>query len=239
MTASVTGCSTWMPGVHLEEENAPSSSTQELGRAGADVADRRGQPQRGRAERPRAARRRRAGAGASSSTFWWRRCTEQSRSPRWMPRAVARRAASWISTWRGALDVALEAARVVAERRQRLAPGGLDAAVELAAVAHHPHAAPAAARRRLDQQREAERRPGRRRPATHAGRRARHGQAAGLVLVAPARAAPSGGGPTNDDAGGGAGLGQRRRPRPGSRSRGAAPRRRPRAPPPPAPAASR
>ena len=24
------------------------------------------------------------GAGASSITFWWRRCMEQSRSPRWM-----------------------------------------------------------------------------------------------------------------------------------------------------------
>jgi hypothetical protein len=24
------------------------------------------------------------GAGASSMTFWWRRCMEQSRSPRWM-----------------------------------------------------------------------------------------------------------------------------------------------------------
>ena len=40
------------------------------------------------------------GAGASSNTFWWRRCSEQSRSPRWM-------ALPWpsertcTSTWRG------------------------------------------------------------------------------------------------------------------------------------------
>ncbi|MCY1240104.1 hypothetical protein D9M72_529360 [compost metagenome] len=43
-----------------------------------------------------------AGDGASSMTFWWRRCTEQSRSPRWMtlPWVSAK---TWISTWRGAI----------------------------------------------------------------------------------------------------------------------------------------
>jgi hypothetical protein len=40
------------------------------------------------------------GAGASSSTFWWRRCTEQSRSKRcthWP--CVSPK--TWISMWRG------------------------------------------------------------------------------------------------------------------------------------------
>ena len=40
------------------------------------------------------------GAGDSSMSFWWRRWTEQSRSPRWMtlPWLSAR---TWTSTWRG------------------------------------------------------------------------------------------------------------------------------------------
>ena len=41
-----------------------------------------------------------AGDGDSSSTFWWRRCTEQSRSPS-ATTAPCRSASSWISTWRG------------------------------------------------------------------------------------------------------------------------------------------
>ena len=42
------------------------------------------------------------GAGASSSTFWCRRCTEQSRSNRWtaLPWLSAN---TWISMWRGAV----------------------------------------------------------------------------------------------------------------------------------------
>jgi hypothetical protein len=39
------------------------------------------------------------GAGASSTTFWWRRCIEQSRSPRWM-------ALPWPSAEHLDLDVA-------------------------------------------------------------------------------------------------------------------------------------
>src|SRR5215510_13086395 len=40
------------------------------------------------------------GEGPSSQTFWWRRCSEQSRSPRWIapPRPSPR---IWISMWRG------------------------------------------------------------------------------------------------------------------------------------------
>ena len=40
------------------------------------------------------------GAGASSSTFWWRRCTEQSRSNRYTQWPCVS-ANTWISTWRG------------------------------------------------------------------------------------------------------------------------------------------
>src|SRR6266568_5122771 len=42
----------------------------------------------------------RTGEGPSSQTFWWRRCSEQSRSPRWMapPRPSP---STWISMWRG------------------------------------------------------------------------------------------------------------------------------------------
>ena len=41
-----------------------------------------------------------AGEGASSQTFWCRRCSEQSRSPRWMalPRPSPN---TWTSMWRG------------------------------------------------------------------------------------------------------------------------------------------
>src|SRR5881394_4667415 len=40
-----------------------------------------------------------AGEGASSTSFWWRRCSEQSRSPRWMT-WPCESAKTWISTWR-------------------------------------------------------------------------------------------------------------------------------------------
>ena len=41
-----------------------------------------------------------AGAGLSSISFWCRRCTEQSRSPRWMTFPFES-ASTWTSTWRG------------------------------------------------------------------------------------------------------------------------------------------
>ena len=40
------------------------------------------------------------GERASSISFWWRRCTEQSRSPRWIV-FPWRSARTWTSTWRG------------------------------------------------------------------------------------------------------------------------------------------
>ena len=40
------------------------------------------------------------GLGVSSTSFWWRRCTEQSRSPSQTHEPWAS-AMIWISTWRG------------------------------------------------------------------------------------------------------------------------------------------
>ena len=57
-----------------------------------------------------------------------------------------------------ALDVALAEHGAVAERRRRLALGGGERVVELGGRAHDAHAAPAAAGRRLDEHREADRR---------------------------------------------------------------------------------
>ena len=77
---SVTVCSTWMRGVDLDEVERPSPVDQELDRAGVAVLGGAHQRERGV---DRCARARRVGevrAGANSMTFWWRRCTEQSRS---------------------------------------------------------------------------------------------------------------------------------------------------------------
>ena len=96
--ASVTGCSTWMRA--LTSRNQNSSLEEELDRAGADVVDGRATA---RAASP--SRRRRAGPtagdGASSTSFWWRRWTEHSRSNSWAMRPPAS-ARSWTSTCRGA-----------------------------------------------------------------------------------------------------------------------------------------
>ncbi len=56
----------------------------------------------------------------------------------------------------GAADVALQKHRVVAERRLRLAPRLFQPSSEVAGLLHHAHAAPAAAERRFDDQREAD-----------------------------------------------------------------------------------
>ena len=73
--------------VHLDEDDArrlrsPAVSSEELDGAGVLVADRLGEGDGVAVERRRAVRRSRFGAGAISMTFWWRRCTEQSRSNR-------------------------------------------------------------------------------------------------------------------------------------------------------------
>jgi hypothetical protein len=68
-------------GVHFHEVERAVLIGDELDRAGADVADRLGGGDGGFAHLA-AAFGVMPGAGASSSTFWWRRCTEQSRSNR-------------------------------------------------------------------------------------------------------------------------------------------------------------
>ena len=65
----------------------------------------------------------RYGAGARSTTFWWRRCTEQSRSKRWTTVAV-RVAEDLHLDVAGALDQLFEIDLVLAE-------GGLGLALRL------------------------------------------------------------------------------------------------------------
>jgi hypothetical protein len=69
----------------------------------------------------------------------------------------------------GPLEVTLEEKPAVAERRPRLPSGGFDRIVELGRAPHSAHAAPAAARRRLDEEREADRRRLASRDDGHAG----------------------------------------------------------------------
>ena len=85
-------------------------------------------------------------------TFWWRRCSEQSRSLRWMVRPCAS-ASTWISTWRGASTYFSISTPRVAERRLRLALRGRKRVLEFRMLVDPPHAAAAAARHRLDQDR--------------------------------------------------------------------------------------
>ena len=72
------------------------------------------------------------GAGASSITFWWRRCSEQSRSNRWTTFAV-RVAEHLHLDVAGAGDVFLQQHPVVAEGRGRLAPRPARAAAKSSA----------------------------------------------------------------------------------------------------------
>ena len=125
--------------------------------------------------------------GDSSSTFWWRRCTEHSRSPSASTVPCAS-ASSWISTCRRPLEVALEVDAVVAEPGLRLAPGRVECVVELVARADDAHAAAAAAGGRLDDQR----RLGRLGHGRHAGL----GRDALRLELVAARRSASAGGPT-------------------------------------------
>ena len=98
------------------------------------------------------------GAGASSITFWWRRCSEQSRSNRWttLPCASPN---TCTSMWRGRVDVVSPAAR--GRRRTRRRPracAAASAAAKSAGRVDPAHALAAAAGHRLDQHRPADRR---------------------------------------------------------------------------------
>ena len=132
----------------------PSDADEELAGAGADVAglleDRLGR--RGRARSSCASVRN--GAGASSTSFWWRRCSEQSRVettttlPCWSAR-------HWVSTWRGLVEVALDEALAAAEGGDRLAHRGVVQLGDLLERAGDLEAAAAAAEGRLDGDRQA------------------------------------------------------------------------------------
>ena len=93
------------------------------------------------------------GDGASSMIFWWRRWIEHSRSP-------TAHTVPWVSAEHLDLDmvsggqVALAEHGRVAERGLRLALSRGDFAGQGRQLANHPHAAAAAARRRLDQHRQ-------------------------------------------------------------------------------------
>ena len=109
-------------GVHLDEVELLALD-EELDGAGAVVADRlaRASPRRG----PSCVRRSGVmpGLGLSSTTFWWRRCTEQSRSPRWIDVALLIAEDLDLDVAR-VREVLLDVDRRVAEGGLRLGPGG-------------------------------------------------------------------------------------------------------------------
>ena len=92
------------------------------------------------------------GAGASSITFWWRRCSEQSRSKRctalpWLS------ANTCISMWRGAVTYFSISTRASPKADLRLALRAFQRGVEIGVRVDAAHALAAAAGDRLDQHR--------------------------------------------------------------------------------------
>ncbi len=69
-------------GVHLDEVVVTVAVDEELDGAGARVVHGPGHGEGGLVQTGPGGRRVRVGAGDSSMSFWWRRWTEQSRSPR-------------------------------------------------------------------------------------------------------------------------------------------------------------
>ena len=163
----------------------------ELRRAGVFVADRPRERDGGIARSRRARSSSIAGEGASSSTFWWRRWIEQSRSPsaRTSPSRGKQLHLDVVRTF----DIALAEHAVVAERSLRLTTRGCERLVELRRRPHDAHAAPAAAGRRFDDEREADlaRLTGR-----HDGYTRRLGAIRFASSLSPPARSASGGGPT-------------------------------------------
>ena len=199
-----------------EEVLAGLGDDEELDGAGVDVARRRG-PARRRSSRMRSrSAGSRPGAGATSTTFWLRSCTEQSRSWRWTtwPWASAR---ICTSMWRGrstsrSTNSAPSPNAAVASLRHRS-----NASAIVAGPAHGAHAPPAAAGRRLEHHRVADlaRRLGRVVGRRHRARRAGHdrdaeraGQLRGPGPCRRTGRAPSGGRPDEREAGRRAALGE-------------------------------
>ena len=124
----------------------------------------------------------RLGAGAISTTFWCRRCTEQSRSKRWitLPSPSAR---ICTSMWRGLDHGLLDEHGRVAERALALAHAGLDRLAQVLRVVDPAHAAAATAGDGLDEERvrAARRRPRRARRRRSTGSTRRQGRYAGRL----------------------------------------------------------
>ena len=114
------------------------------------VVDRRGGGAGRLVQGARASRREAAGAGDSSTTFWCRRWIEQSRSP--STEHAGRVADDLHLDVAAVLDVRLDEDGAVAEGALGLGARRVDLGVEVGERADDPHPAPAAARRRLDQQ---------------------------------------------------------------------------------------
>ena len=142
-------------GVHLDEVEAAVGVEQELDRAGVAVAA-AGARQRRRLGHLRArVAASSAGEGPSSISFWWRRCTEQSRSPS-TSTPPSPSASTCISTWRGRDQGLLQVHAAVAERGRRLGRRQAVGVREVGGVGDQAHAAAAAAGDRLQQHRVAE-----------------------------------------------------------------------------------
>ena len=139
--------------VHLEEVVAPIGVEQELDRRGVVELD-RCRPRAGRSRRARlAVASSTAGEGDSSTSFWWRRWTQQSRSPS-TARPPCRSPSSWTSTCRaGAIDP-LDVDRPVAECRQGLAARGGQRIRHAVGRLDASHAPSPTSRRRLEHERE-------------------------------------------------------------------------------------
>ena len=121
--SSVTGQLHLEPRVHLQEVERAPVAEQALRTVPAErwptapIAGERRPPEL-LAERSAT-----VGDGVSSRTFWWRRCSEQSRSPRWTPVAVGIEQDLDLDVPR-ALEIALQDEPVVAERDRPLSAGG-------------------------------------------------------------------------------------------------------------------
>ena len=109
-------------GVHLDEIEL-AVLVQELDGADAEILQLAHRLRDGLADACRAPATLSAGEGPSSQIFWWRRCSEQSRSPRWMALPWPS-PSTWISMWRGRCEIFFEIDRVVAERGLRFGARG-------------------------------------------------------------------------------------------------------------------
>jgi hypothetical protein len=150
VTASVTGCSTWSR-VFISMNQKPSGRSacavgDELDGAGADIADRLAASTAAGADR-RAQLRGHAGRGRFLDHLLVARCSEQSRSPRWMTlpcvsaRPESRRGAGRRRTSRSA--------RGRRRRRQHFADRALERIVEVGVLSTRRNALAAAARTAL------------------------------------------------------------------------------------------